>query len=263
MVATMDLELADKVAVVTGASKGIGLAVARELAAEGAWVVAGARGTGSLEGIEHVTPFAVDLTDPDGPARLIQHALERHGRIDVLVNNVGGVHLRLDGFLSTTDADFQASLELNFFSALRATRAAVGAMLEGGGGTIVNVASVNAFFQPDGAVIDYGAAKAALVNVAKALSQELGPRGIRIASVSPGQVATDLWLGGDGVAATIGAATGAGADAIREQVTAGIPTGRFTTPREVATLVTLLASPRTANVNGSNFVIDGGLIQTT
>jgi NAD(P)-dependent dehydrogenase (short-subunit alcohol dehydrogenase family) len=259
----MDLELAEKVAVVTGASKGIGLAVARELAAEGAWVVAGARGTGSLEGIERVTPFAVDLTDPDGPARLIGNALERHGRIDVLVNNVGGVHLRLDGFLSLTDADFQASLELNFFSALRATRAAVAAMIEQGGGTIVNVASVNAFFQPDGAVIDYGAAKAALVNVAKALSQELGPRGIRIASVSPGQVATDLWLGADGVAATIGAATGAGADAIREQVTAGIPTGRFTTPREVATLVTLLASARTANVNGSNFVIDGGLIKTT
>jgi NAD(P)-dependent dehydrogenase (short-subunit alcohol dehydrogenase family) len=259
----MDLELADKVAVVTGASKGIGLAVARELAAEGAWVVAGARGTGSLEGIERVTPYAVDLTDPDGPARLIRHALERYGRIDVLVNNVGGVHLRLDGFLSTTDADFQGSLELNFFSALRATRAAVAAMIELGGGTIVNVASVNAFFQPDGAVIDYGAAKAALINVAKALSQELGPRGIRIASVSPGQVATDLWLGADGVAATIGAATGAGSDAIREQVTAGIPTGRFTTPREVATLVTVLASPRTANVNGSNFVIDGGLIKTT
>ena len=259
----MDLELADRVAVVTGASKGIGLAVARELAAEGAWVIAGARGTGSLEGIERVTPFAVDLMDPDGPARLVGHALERHGRIDVLVNNVGGVRLRLDGFLSTTDADVQASLALNFFSALRATRAAVAAMIEQGAGTIVNVASVNAFFHPDGAVIDYGAAKAALLNVAKALSQELGPRGIRIASVSPGQVATDLWLGADGVAATIGAATGAGADAIREQATAGIPTGRFTTPREVATLVTLLASPRTANVNGSNLVIDGGLIKTT
>src|SRR4051812_27430406 len=118
----MDLELAEKVAVVTGASKGIGLAVVRELAAEGARVVAGARAINSLEGIERVTAFAVDLRDPDGPARLIRHALERHGRIDVLVNNVGGVHLRLEGFLSTTDADFQESLDLNFFSALRATR---------------------------------------------------------------------------------------------------------------------------------------------
>jgi NAD(P)-dependent dehydrogenase (short-subunit alcohol dehydrogenase family) len=193
---------------------------------------------------------------------LIGHALERRGRIDVLVNNVGGVHLRLDGFLSTTDADFQASLELNFFSALRATRAAVAAMIEQGAGTIINVASVNAFFQPDGAVIDYGAAKAALLNVAKALSQELGPKGIRIASVSPGQVETDLWLGENGVAATIGRALGVEAESVRDQAVAGIPTGRFTTPREVATLVTMLASPRTANVNGSNFVIDGGLIKT-
>jgi NAD(P)-dependent dehydrogenase (short-subunit alcohol dehydrogenase family) len=258
----MDLELAGKTAVVTGASKGIGLAVARELAAEGALVVAGARSVGPLEEIEGVTPFAVDLVDPDGPGRLVDHAVQRHGRLDVLVNNVGGVQLRLDGFLSTSDEDFQASLELNFFSALRATRAAVAAMLEGGGGTIVNVTSVNAFFQPDGLVIDYGAAKAAVLNVAKALPQELGPQGIRIASVSPGQVETDLWLGDDGVAATVGRAMGATAQSVRYQSTAAIPTGRFSTAREVATLVTLLASPRTANVNGSNFVIDGGLIKT-
>jgi NAD(P)-dependent dehydrogenase (short-subunit alcohol dehydrogenase family) len=258
----MDLELTGKVAVVTGASKGIGLAVARELAAEGAHVVAGARTVAPLEGLDGITPFAVDLTDPEGPGQLVGHAVERHGRLDVLVNNVGGVQLRLDGFLATTDADFEAALELNFFSALRATRAAVAAMMDGSGGTIVNVTSVNAFFQPDGAVIDYGAAKAALLNVAKALSQELAPHGIRIASVSPGQVETDLWLGDDGVAATIGRAVGADADSVRQQAIAGIPTGRFTTPREVATLVTLLASPRTANVNGSNFVIDGGLIKT-
>jgi NAD(P)-dependent dehydrogenase (short-subunit alcohol dehydrogenase family) len=258
----MDLELAGRTAVVTGASKGIGLAVARELAAEGAHVVAGARNVAPLDGLDGITPFAVDLTDPEGPARLIDHAVERHGRLDVLVNNVGGVHLRLEGFLAITDADFQASLELNFFSALRATRAAVAAMMRSGGGTIVNVTSVNAFFQPDGAVIDYGAAKAALLNVAKALSQELAPHGIRIASVSPGQVETDLWLGEDGVAAMIERATGVAADSVREQAIAGIPTGRFSTPREVATLVALLASPRTANVNGSNFVIDGGLIKT-
>jgi NAD(P)-dependent dehydrogenase (short-subunit alcohol dehydrogenase family) len=165
----MDLELAGKVAVVTGASKGIGMAVARELAAEGSLVVAGARTVGPLEGLDGIEPFAVDLVDPEGPARLVEHAVEQHGRLDVLVNNVGGVQLRLDGFQNVSDADFQASLELNFFSALRAMRAAVAAMTPRGGGTIVNVTSVNAFFQPDGAVIDYGAAKAALLNVAKAL----------------------------------------------------------------------------------------------
>ena len=92
----MDLELADKVAVVTGASKGIGLAVTQELAREGALVIAGARSVAPLEGIENVTPFPVDLTDPAGPADLVGAAIERHGRIDVLVNNVGGVHLRLE-----------------------------------------------------------------------------------------------------------------------------------------------------------------------
>lgn len=103
----MDLELAGKVAVVTGASKGIGLAGARELAAAGALVVAGARTVAPLEGLEGIEPFAVDLIDPGGPARLVDHAVEQHGRLDVLVNNVGGVQLRLDGFQNVSDADFQ------------------------------------------------------------------------------------------------------------------------------------------------------------
>jgi NAD(P)-dependent dehydrogenase (short-subunit alcohol dehydrogenase family) len=258
----MDLELSDKVAVVTGASKGIGLAVTRTLAAEGAAVVAGSRSVGALSGLERVTAVEVDLVDPAGPARLVEAAVDAFGRVDILVNNVGGVQLRVGGFLQVSDEDFQRSLELNFFAALRATRAAVAHMVEAGEGAIVNVASVNSFFHPDGLVIDYGAAKAALVNVAKALSQELGPKGIRVNSVSPGPVATELWLGDHGVAATIGAATGSSAEAVREQATAAMPTGRFTTPDEVATLVTLLASPRARNVTGSNYVIDGGLVKT-
>jgi NAD(P)-dependent dehydrogenase (short-subunit alcohol dehydrogenase family) len=259
----MDLELEGEVAVVTGASKGIGLAVVRTLAGEGMHVVGGALTVDSLDAIDGVTAIALDLVDPAGSARLVQEAVERHGRIDVLVNNVGGVKLRLNGFLELSDDDFEASFQLNFFAALRATRAAVTAMLDQGSGTIVNVASVNSFFHPDGLVIDYGAAKAALLNVAKALSQELGPKGIRINSISPGPVATDLWLGDHGVAATIAAATGSTAEAVRQQAIASMPTGRFTTPEEVATLVALLASPRSGNVTGSNYIIDGGLIKTT
>ena len=258
----MDLGLGGKVAVVTGASKGIGLAITRLLAGEGATVVAGALTVESLEGLDNVKAFAVDLGRPGGPEALVGHAMERYGRVDVLVNNVGRVQLRLDGFLATTDADFEASLQINFFAALRATRAAVSAMLDRGGGSIVNVVSVNAFFQPDSLVIDYGAAKAALLNTSKALSQELGPKGIRINSVSPGQVATDLWLGDHGVAATIAEATGTDTAAVRDQAVAAIATGRFSTAEEVGTLVALLASPRTANVTGSNYVIDGGLVKT-
>src|SRR3954454_13008512 len=99
----MDLELTDKIAVVTGASKGIGLAVTRALAGEGARVVAGARTIDALADIARVTPVSVDLASRDGAAKLVQRALDDHGRVDILVNNVGGVKLRLNGFLATTD----------------------------------------------------------------------------------------------------------------------------------------------------------------
>jgi NAD(P)-dependent dehydrogenase (short-subunit alcohol dehydrogenase family) len=262
----MDLELAGQVAVVTAASKGIGLAISKALAGEGAHVVAGARNIESLERLERVTPFQVDLATPKGPVELVQRALELHKRVDVLVNNMGAVKLRLEGFLATRDEDFAWAFDMNFFSALRATRAAVPSMLERGAGAIVNIASVNAFFQPDGATIDYGAAKAALVNLTKSLAQELGPRGVRVNAISPGPVSTDLWLGPAGVAQTVAKATGTDADTARKKVVAGIggfATGRFTTPEEVAALVAMLASRRTANVTGTNWVIDGGLIKTT
>jgi NAD(P)-dependent dehydrogenase (short-subunit alcohol dehydrogenase family) len=261
----MDLELGGRVAVVTAASKGIGLAVTRALADEGARVVAAARSIGTLDGLDGVTPVALDLAAADAPARLIGRALDEHGRVDVLVNNMGAVRLRLEGFLALGDEDFEWAMQMNFFTALRAVRAAIPVMVEQGGGAIVNVASVNAFFQPDAGTIDYGAAKAALVNLTKTLAQEFGPRGIRVNAISPGPVGTDLWLGEHGVAETVAAATGVDADTARAQVVAsigGFATGRFTTPEEVATLVVMLASERLGNVTGSNYVIDGGLIKT-
>ncbi|HEY2317862.1 MAG TPA: SDR family oxidoreductase [Solirubrobacteraceae bacterium] len=258
----MDLQLTDKVAVVTGANKGIGLAITKALIAEGANVVAGSLSTENLDGLDRVTAVAVDLLAEDGPALLVQKAIDQYGRLDVLVNNVGAVRIRVDGFLGTSDEEFEWALQMDFFTCLRATRAGLGPMLEQGSGSIVNIASVNSFFQPDAATIDYGVAKAAVVNLSKSLAQEFGPQGIRVNCVSPGQVSTDLWLGEHGVAATIGKATGADADTVRETAVASIPTGRFTTPEEVATLITMLASERLANVTGVNYVIDGGLIKT-
>jgi NAD(P)-dependent dehydrogenase (short-subunit alcohol dehydrogenase family) len=259
----MDLELTDKVAVVTGANKGIGLAITNALVAEGAKVIAGSLSTENLDALDRVTAVAVDLLSDEGPALLVRRAVDEYGRVDVLVNNVGAVRIRVDGFLATDDQEFEWALKMNFFTGLRATRAALHPMLDQGSGSIVNVASVNSFFQPDAATVDYGVAKAAVVNLSKSLSQEFGPKGIRVNCVSPGQVSTDLWLGEHGVAEIFAKATGTDADTIRESATAAIATGRFTTPQEVATLVTMLASPLTANVTGVNYVIDGGLIKTT
>jgi NAD(P)-dependent dehydrogenase (short-subunit alcohol dehydrogenase family) len=196
----------------------------------------------------------------------VRLAIEEHGQLDVLVNNVGAVRMRTQGFFGTSDEDFAWAMEMNFFIALRASRAALLEMVEKGSGAIVNVASVNAFFQPDAATIDYGAAKAALVNLTKTLSQEFGPHGIRVNAVSPGPVSTDLWLGEQGVAATVAKATGVDADTARKTIIAGLggfATGRFTSPQEVAALITFLASDRTANITGVNYLIDGGLIKTT
>jgi NAD(P)-dependent dehydrogenase (short-subunit alcohol dehydrogenase family) len=260
----MRLGLDGKRVVVTGASKGIGLAITRALADEGARVIAGARtaGDGLRELVDggSVRHVGVDLSEADGPSRLVAAAAEE-GRIDVLVNNVGAVKVRTRGFLEVSDQDWLDSFELSFLSAVRAARAVVPHMLEAGGGTIVSVASVNSFL-PDPAVIDYCAAKAALANFSKALSKELGPRGIRVNTVSPGPVSTGLWLGSEGVAEAVAAAGGGAAADIAAQQASAAATGRFTAPEEVADLVLLLASDRAGNVTGADFVIDGGLVTT-
>jgi NAD(P)-dependent dehydrogenase (short-subunit alcohol dehydrogenase family) len=263
----VDLELSGKVAVVTGASRGIGLAVTRTLVAEGMYVAAGARtGSAELTGLardhpDHVRPVLVDLTEPDGPARLVEEAVGAFGGLDVLVNNIGAVRPRLDGFLAVTDDDWAWSLGINFMPAVRAIRAALPHLLDRTPATIVTVASVNSFL-PDPGVIDYSAAKGALANLCKSLSKEFGPRGVRINTVSPGPVETDLWLGEHGVAATVAGSGDTDAAAVVKQQAAAAPTGRFTRPDEVADVVALLAGARGGNIAGADVVIDGGLIST-
>jgi NAD(P)-dependent dehydrogenase (short-subunit alcohol dehydrogenase family) len=261
----MDLHLAGKVAVVTGASKGIGLAITQALADEGMSVAAGAReGSDELSELASRAPVRAvpaDLATQEGPGRLVQDAVAAFGGLDVLVNNVGAVRPHPNGFLSFSEDDWQRSLTINFLAAVRTTRAALPHLLERGQGTIVTICSVNASL-PDPTIIDYCASKAALLNFSKALSKEVGPRGIRVNTISPGPVSTSLWLGDDGVAATVARATGGQADAVAKQAATQSVTGRFTTPQEVADLALLLASDRAGNVTGTDFVIDGGLITT-
>lgn len=262
----MDLHLGGKVAVITGTSKGIGLAIARSLLVEGASVVCAARsGSPELTALvedSRAHSVLVDLTAPGAPEQLVAEAISVFGRIDVLVNNVGAVKPRLQGFLEISEDDWDVSLTINFRAAVRTTRAVLPHLLEQESSTIVTISSVNAFL-PDPPVIDYSAAKAALTNFCKSLSKEFGPRGVRVNTVSPGPVETALWLGDDGVAAAVARSTGRSAEAVAKQAVAGTPTGRFTLPQEVADLVLLLASDRAGNVTGADFVIDGGLISTT
>lgn len=260
----MDLGLEGRRAIVTGASKGIGLATTRQLVSEGVTVIGGSRAaTPELtEFVDagHVVAVAVDLTTPTGPQDLVAAALA-DGPVDILVNNAGAVTPRVDGFLSLTDEDWWRSLQLNFLSAVRTTRALLPHMIERRRGVIVNTASVNAAL-PDPLVIDYSAAKAAFTNFSKALSKEFGHHGIRVNAVAPGPVATGLWLGNDGVAATVSAAADLTSDDVAKAAVRDTATGRFTTPEEVAALITFLACDRAANITGADYVIDGGLIQT-
>ena len=217
----VDLELTGKRVVVTGAGRGIGLAVTRGFVAEGAHVVAGSRATSpeleELANAGSVTPVEVDLATADGPGKLVEAA---GGLLDVLVNNVGSAPARPAGFAAVTDEEWARTWNLNVMAAVRATRAALPVMLAAGGGAIVNIGSVNARLA-DPMVIDYSASKAALVNLAKSLSKEFGARGIRVNTVDPGPVATDLWLADGGVAATISAAQGVDPGAVAAGAAAG------------------------------------------
>jgi NAD(P)-dependent dehydrogenase (short-subunit alcohol dehydrogenase family) len=260
----VDLDLGGKVAIVTGASKGIGLAVTHALVSEGVRVVAGARtisdDLAALAETGGVLAVSVDLADADGPARLVGHASE-FGGLDIVVNNVGAVTPRTQGFLEVSDDDWTATLNLTLMAAVRTTRAALPMLLERGAGNVVTICSVNAFL-PDPGVIDYSAAKAAVWNLSKALSKEYGPQGVRFNTISPGPVSTPLWLGQSGVAATIAESLGVSFDEAKRRIIeagGGFSTGRFTEPEEVADLVLLLASGRAGNVTGADVRIDGGL----
>ncbi len=267
----MPLDFTGRVAVVTGAGKGIGAAVTRGLLDAGARVVAGSRhAITDLSGLAAHDVLAVvdvDLSTPDGPADLVATATDRFGGLDVLVNNMGGLAgggPRFGGFLSVTDSDWSSSIELNLLSAIRAVRAAVPALLARGGGAIVNVSSVNAFL-PDPSVVDYAASKAALTNLGKSLSAEFGPQGIRVNTVSPGPVRTPLWTAPGGLGEQLGGAMGTDLDGAMQAMAdglGGIKLGRFGTAEEIAHLVLFLASPAAAWMTGSDVVIDGGLVKT-
>ncbi|MFI0369536.1 SDR family NAD(P)-dependent oxidoreductase [Actinomadura sp. 1N219] len=251
-----------RIAVVTGAGRGIGLAIVRALAKDGFTVVAGTRTT--TDALQAATPdiYRIDLATPDGPDRLIQHALERHGAIDLLVNNVAGTSTPGGGFLELDDDAWHHTLNLTLMTAVRTIRTALPSLLERRG-AVVNISSVNARL-PQPRLIAQSAAKAALSNLGKALAEEFGPRGLRVNTISPGPVWTDIWSSPGGPGDLLAQRAGIAREHITDQLPTrmGLSTGSFAEPQEIAALVVFLASGQVPNMSGSELVIDGGLLKT-
>ncbi|GAA4919230.1 SDR family NAD(P)-dependent oxidoreductase [Streptomonospora salina] len=264
----MDLNLKDKVAVVTGASKGIGLAVTRRLAEEGAQVVAGSRTTtpdlAELRESNGVAVVNADLAQAEGAESLVAAAVDLHGGIDLLVNNVGASE-PVDGITGTDDDAWQRIFDINLFSVVRTTHAAVPAMTGRTDAAIVNISSINAG-QPFAMIMHYSAAKAALTNLSRSLAEDLASSGIRVNTVSPGPVRTPLWTAeGDGFANVFAAQDDTTVGDVMDRVlpeTMGASLGRVTEPHEVADLTLFLASPRASAITGADYRIDGGITKT-
>jgi NAD(P)-dependent dehydrogenase (short-subunit alcohol dehydrogenase family) len=255
----MDLDLNGHVVLVTGASAGIGRAAAELLAREGARVVAASR-TPVAGPHVRITPVAVDLTAADGPRRLIDKTLDLHGRLDAVVNNVGGLRIH-DGFLAIDDDAWAATFELNLTIAVRTTRAALPALIERRG-SLVHVAS-EAARRPAPAIVDYAAAKAALLAVSKGVALEFGSHGVRSNVVSPGPTRTRLWDAPGGFADQLAGQFGLERDSAIEHFVRdvrGLATGRPGTPEDVARVIAYLASPLSAQVTGSEWSVDGGAL---
>lgn len=252
----MDLGLNDSVAVISGSSKGLGLASARSLAAEGCRVVLCARGAATLEATasalaretsaDRVHSVAADLSTEAGAEAVIEGAIGRFGRLDILVNNVG----KAGGsdIASTSDHEWQAALDHTLYPAIRLSRLAVPHMRRAGRGVILMIASI--WGRESGGRMTYNAVKAAEISLAKAMAQQLARDNIRVNSIAPGSI---LFPGGSWEKRQHD-----DPEFVREMIARDLPFGRLGAAHEVGDVVAFLASPRASWISGACITVDGG-----
>jgi 3-oxoacyl-[acyl-carrier protein] reductase len=244
----MDLGLKGKACIVTGASRGIGLATARMLAEEGAGVLSVSRGGDDL---------ALDVTEPDAGERAVAECVARFGRVDVLVNNAGTTKLRsLD---ELTDDDWQEQWELHVLAPLRFMRAAAPRMAAGGEGRVVNVCS-SAGKRPSLTNAAYSVTKAAQLSLSRVFADAYAERGVLVNAVAPGAVETALWTGKGGLAEQVAAARGISPEEALAEQRKKIPLGHFGSEEEIAAVIVFLCSARASNVTGAAWSVDGGTV---
>lgn len=256
-----ELEFANKRVLVTGGTKGMGRAIAQRFAKAGARVMITARSAPN-EALTFATLVTADTSTAAGAARVIEEVNAQLGGVDILINNVGGSSSPAGGFQALTDEHWMAELNANLMSAVRLDRALVPGMLERGSGVVIHISSIQRLSPLPESTIAYAAAKAALSNYSKGLSKELGPKGIRVNSLSPGFIMTEA---AEAFVSMLAEAAGEDRETALQKVIAGIggiPLGQPGRPQDIAETVAFLASDRAAYIHGTEVVVDGGSIPT-
>lgn len=254
-------ELSGKIALVTGGTKGAGKAIAERLAQAGATVTIAAR-TPSETPTDALHFIAADLSTIEGTQHVVDELTSRFGGVDILVNNAGGSETPGGGFRALTDAHWRETLNTNLLAPVRLDQGLLPYMLAKGAGVIIHIGSIQRTLPLYDSTLPYAAAKAALVNYSKSLSNEVSPKGVRVLTVSPGFINT---TSAERMVERLAASSGISIDAALQGLMAslgGIPMGRPAMPEEVAELVAFLVSPRAAYLSGTEYVIDGGTIPT-
>jgi NAD(P)-dependent dehydrogenase (short-subunit alcohol dehydrogenase family) len=262
MIAIDPAEFAGKHVVITGGTRGAGLATLRRLVSGGARVITAARSNGP----DQAPPdsfVAADLATGEGVAAFAAEVSRRLGHVDILVHMLGGSTSPAGGFAALGEDDWGRELDLNLMSAVRLDRALLPGMIQRGKGAVIHTASIQHRLPLPDSTTAYAAAKAALVTYSKALSKELGPKGVRINVVSPGWIYTDA---AEAMVKRIAIGSGGSEDAARQSILdslGGIPIGRPARPEEVGELVAFLVSDRASAIHGAELRIDGGTVPTT